>query len=290
MDLFAGVIPFVAVAESGGFRRAAAQLGLTAAAVSKSIAKLEEDLGVTLLHRTSRTVSLTTEGEEYLARCREAVSLMKGAREAVELSRSAPEGVVRISASPILARPVLAAIASVSGRHPRLRFELSLNDRVARLAEEDIDVALRVGDAHDQTLTARLLSTPSWCTVASPAYLARKRGDELAEHDVVVFSGPRGVLRTFVGRGKLPEPRLTVDHGDRLVDAALLGIGVVQVLDFMVGAHIAAGRLVEVYPREPGPPIRVLTVPRRARASRVRATLDALIDAFSARATAATAP
>lgn len=280
MDLFAGVIPFVAVAETGGFRRAAAQLGLTAAAVSKSVAKLEEQLGVTLLHRTSRTVALTTEGHDYLARCREAVALMKGAREAVEVARTAPEGVVRISASPILGRPILKGLAAAALRHPRLRFELTLSDRVAKLAEEEIDIAVRVGAAHDQTLTARSLATPSWCTLASPTYLARRRGGDLAAHDVIAFAGPRGVLRTFAGHGKLPEPRMTIDQGERLVDAALAGIGIVQVLDFMAAAHLADGRLIEFSPRVPGPVIRALCLPRRARASRVRAVLDALVEAF----------
>jgi LysR family transcriptional regulator, regulator for bpeEF and oprC len=286
MDLFSGVIPFVAVAESGGFRKAAAQLGLTAAAISKSIAKLEEELGVTLVHRTSRTVSLTAEGQEYLTRCREAVSLMKGAREAVEGARSSPEGVVRVSASLILGAPVVHALAAVALRHPRLRFDLTLSDRVAKLAEEDIDIAVRVGEAHDQTLTSRLLASPAWSTVASPAYLARKRApvDDLTQHDVVAFSGPRGVLRTFQlpDRKRLPEARMTVDHGERLVDAALAGLGIVQVLDFMAAQHLAAGRLVEVFPATPGPTIRALCLPRRARAPRVRAVLDALVDAFRA--------
>ena len=145
MEPFAGVVPFVAVAEEQSFRAAAARLGLSVAAVSKAVQKLEARLGATLLARTSRQVALTAEGALYLARCRAALDELQAGRELVAEATKVAQGPLRISLSPIVARPVATRLGSLAARHPRLAFELVVTDRLTRLAEEGIDVAVRIG-------------------------------------------------------------------------------------------------------------------------------------------------
>lgn len=292
MDLFSGVLPFLHVAETHSFRAAAARLGVTPAAVSKAVAKLEGDLGVVLLERTSRHVALTAEGALYLERCREAVAQLQAGRDLVAGAQRAPHGLLRVTLPPILGRSLLPVVARLSSRHPRLSIQLLLTDRHVRLAEEDVDVALRMGALEDSSLVARTLRRPRWTTVASPAYLARRASPatpaDLARHERLVFVSPRGSVREWTFRDPATgraetlatngSARLLFDHGELLLDAALEGLGVVQVLDFMSTPHVQAGRLIELLPSfaAEGPELHALTPPRRASIGRVRVFLDAL--------------
>ncbi|MFN7132129.1 MAG: LysR family transcriptional regulator, partial [Myxococcales bacterium] len=174
-ELFSGVVPFTAVAEERSFRRAAARLGVSAAAVSKAVSRLEASLGVTLFDRSSRHVALTPEGTVFLERCRAALANLQQGREQVADAGALEGGVLRVSLSPILARTLTPVLASFAASHPQLTFVLGVTDRYARLAEEQIDVAIRVGELEDSSLLSRVLVLPRWVTVASPAYL-RARG------------------------------------------------------------------------------------------------------------------
>src|SRR6185369_2038991 len=129
-DLFAGVLPFVRAAEEKSFGRAAASLGVTTAAVSKAVKKLEEDLGVRLLDRSSRVVELTREGEVFLERCQAAVLGVRGAREAIEGIRSEPRGTVRVTIPVILAPIVVTNLPRIASQYPRLAFRFDVTDRV----------------------------------------------------------------------------------------------------------------------------------------------------------------
>ncbi len=289
-DPFAGILPFVHVAEARSFRRAAEQLGVTAAAVSKAIAKLEGELGVGLLVRTSRHVALTAEGEAFLERCRHAVDEVRAGRELVAQAQRAPQGVVKVTLPFILGGVVAPILARVGQRHPRLSFQLHLTDKFVRLAEEQIDVAIRLGDLEASSLVARRLRTPSWVTVAAPAYLARhpapKHVEELSRHACLKFVTTRGVVREWTFRSGAPRTpsSFVADHGDVLLDAAIAGAGVFQALDFMVEAPLADGRLVEVLAEEraDGPRLHALALPRRASSPKVRVVLDALIATLGA--------
>lgn len=291
MDPFSGVVPFVHVAEEKSFRRAAARLGVTTAAVSKAVGKLEAELGVALLERTSRSVALTDEGAAFLERCRDALDAVRAGRELVAQARGTVAGRLRVTVSPILSRLLVGELGRLLLRHPRLTLELSVTDRLTRLVEEEIDVAIRSGELDDSSLVARVLHTPQWTTVASPAYLARRGTprtiDELARHDRLVFLLPRGKPRPWTfSEGTLDAPAVVqVDQGDLLVDGALAGLGVAQVLDFMVKAHVREGRLIEVLPElaAPGPTIHAVCSPRRKNIPRVRAFLDLLSGMFAPR-------
>lgn len=282
-DLFTGILPFVRVAEEKSFARAAASLGLTTAAVSKAVKKLEEDLEVKLLERTSRVVSLTREGEEFLARCEPAVLGVQSARAAMEGARREPRGTLAVTLPFILAPLVIPGLTRLAALHPRLAFRFDVSDRVARVSGESYDVALRLGELEDSTLVAKLLLRTRWVTVASPAYLARRgtprRIEDLASHNALRFVAPNGKVRNWsFRRGERDESfvasgNLLIDHGVHLVTAAEAGMGIAQVLDFMVGPALAAGALVEVLAGSSakGPHVHALSTAARASSANVRA-------------------
>lgn len=292
MDLFTGVLPFVHVAEERSFRRAAERLGLTTAAVSKAVLRLEADLGVKLLERTSRQVALTAEGESFLERAREAVAQLRAARELAAQAQHGPRGPLLVTMPYILGPLVLPRLARLLGRYPALTLHLRMGDRLSRLVEEHIDVALRIGELEDSSLVARRLMSTRWRTLASPAYLARygtpTHPDDLAKHTCLKFVSPRGSAREWVFRREPGGPTQTVrtggsidvDYGPALLDLAAAGAGLCQALDFMTDERIRDGRLVEVlapYAAD-GPPIHALCTPGKQSMPRVRAVLDLLAE------------
>lgn len=291
-DLFAGILPFVHTAEARSFRKAGERLGVTSAAVSKAVLRLEERLGVKLLARTSRSVALTPEGTAFLARCRDAIASVEAGHEQLSESRRAPHGEVHLTLPFILGRVIVPELGRLASRYPRLTYRLTMTDRLTRLVEEQVDVAIRIGALEDSSLVVRPLRVTRWVTVAAPGYLARRgvpgHPRDLARHDGLCFVAPSGRPRdwTFTepGRGArlsaAPPPRLLINQGEHLLAAALAGLGLAQVLDFMVGDHVADGRLIEVLGElaAVGPPIQALVTPERSRAPNVRAVLDHLDD------------
>jgi DNA-binding transcriptional LysR family regulator len=288
-DLFAGVLPFVRTAEERSFGRAAASLGVTTAAVSKAIKKLEEDLGAKLLDRSSRVVTLTREGEQFLERCRPAVLHVLGAREALQGARREPRGELAVTLPFILAPFVVPHLTQLTAQYPRLKFRLRLSDRYARLADEQYDVAIRMGELESSSLVARRLRQTRWVTVASPTYLARspapRQVADLTDHNCLAFVGPNGKLRDweFASGTFTPKGNLQIDHGGSLLDAARAALGVVQAMDFMVVDDLRTGALVEVLATAAtrGPDIHALTTSGRATSASVRAFMRFLADCFA---------
>lgn len=293
-DLFTGVLPFVRTAEERSFGRAAVSLGITTAAVSKAVAKLEDELGVKLLERSSRAVSLTREGELFLERCRRAVVDVQTAREAIQGTRREPQGELAVTMPFILAPFVVPQLARLGAQYPHLSFLLHLNDRIARLADERYDVAIRMGELDDSSLIARHLRKTRWMVVASPTYLARRpaprRPSDLAAHNCLRFVAPNGRPRNWAfadgERDVTVEVtgNLRIDHGEHLLAAAEAGMGVCQVLDFMVEHLLRAGKLVEVLAEfaTDGPSIHAVSTSGRARSANVRAFTSFVVDAFRA--------
>lgn len=292
-DLFSGVLPFVRTAEEKSFSRAASELGVSTAAVSKAVKKLEAGLGVKLLERSSRLVTLTRAGQTFLERCRQAVLTMQGAHEAMQAATKEPQGELTVTMPFILAPFVVPGLARFSAQYPRLSFRFNMSDRLARLADENYDVAIRMGELGDSSLIARTLRKTRWVTVAAPSYVARLGAPrvpaELAQHNCLRFVAPNGKSPEWVFRegGRLVSSRhkgnLLIDHGDWLLSAAESGLGVCQALDFMVEAPLREGKLVEVLAgfSAPGPRIHALTTAGRASSTNVRAFLRFLVDAFA---------
>ena len=292
-DLFSGVLPFVRTAEERSFGRAAASLGVTTAAVSKAVRKLEDDLGVRLLDRSSRLVALTREGEVFLDRCQQAVAQVQGGREVLRASRNEPRGEVSVTLPYILTPFVVPNLPRLHAQYPRLKFRLHVSDRVTRLAEEKRDIAIRMGELPSSELVTRLLRRTRWVTVAAPSYLAR-RGEptapqELAAHDCLSFVGPNGVAREWwFAEGGRATPRrvdgiLAVDLGSCLVQAAIAGLGVCQILDFMAHDALREATLVEVLRASStaGPNVHALATSGRAGSANVRASMKFLVEAFA---------
>ncbi|MEM7152321.1 MAG: LysR family transcriptional regulator [Myxococcota bacterium] len=287
-DLFDGVVPFVHTAKALSFRAAARELGVTPAAVSKAVKRLEAQLGVELLHRTTRTVTLSDEGTRFLARCQDAMALVQAGRDQASAAARAPRGELRVSLSHVLGHFLVRLLPRFVARHPDLRVELRITDRVAALVDDRIDVALRVGPLRDSTLVARRLLTTRWATVASPAYLARSAApttpEELRRHDCLCFRSPRGKLVPWSFSDPTTRAittheitgRVDVDQGPLVVETAIAGMGIAQVFDFMVAADCQRGRLVEVLPEyaTSGPDVFAVTLPGRRRSPKVRAFLD----------------
>lgn len=289
LDTFRGVVPFVAVAEERSFRKAATRLGVSAAAVSKAVQALEASLGQPLFQRTTRAVSLTRQGELFFERCRQALASVKGGRDALAATHKEPSGVLAVSV-PYVAVPLLVpALALLSSRYPRLTFDVRVSDQLSRIAEESVDVAVRVGTLAQSSLVARRIRKTRLVTVASPSYLARNGTpatlSELAGHRCLVVRAPNNKPRPFLfAAGPFEvEPVLVVDHAPTLLDAVLGGLGISQAFDFMVREPLREGRLVELFSDEQadGPDIHAVCAPGRRASANVRAAFDALAESFS---------
>jgi DNA-binding transcriptional LysR family regulator len=282
MDLFDGLVPFVAAADAKSFRAAARGLGVTVSAVSKSIARLEAEVGVALLHRTSRSVTLTAEGEEFLRSCRGAVDTIRSAREQLAHSQRAPVGVLRASLPSTFGRRLMAALPAWLARNPSLSVQILQTDRFVQLADENIDVAVRIGDVEASRDIVRRLGTTELATIAAPRYLARhgrpSAPDELAQHNCLRFLSSKGLAHpwSFAGPDGVSPRRVsgnfTADHGEALLAALAQGLGIGQAPRVMVADELARGELVEVLSEyaAPGPPISILSAHGRHRLPKVR--------------------
>jgi len=295
-DPFAGIVPFVYTARDRSFRRAAERLGITPAAVSKAIQRLEEEIGVQLFHRTTRRVSLSPEGEIFLARCQEAMAQVHAGRELIAMAQRDPVGELTVSLPFILGRALVARLPRFLGRYPALKLHLRLSDRLSRLVEEGVDIAIRMGELDDSTLVARRIMHTRWATVAAPAYLAQHgtpaRPRDLAGHNCIKFRSPRGVEVewSFAAGARGPDDKiktagnLDLDQGELLLEAAASGLGICQALDFMIEDHVRAGKLVEILREHAaqGPAIHALCLPGQRSSPRVRAFIDFLVDELAA--------
>jgi DNA-binding transcriptional LysR family regulator len=284
---------FVRVAQLGSFTRAAEQLGQAKGQTSQMVRALESRLGVRLLVRTTRSVRLTPEGEEFLGRSRE---LLDAAEQLAGLFRQNGQnlrGTVRIDMISELADELLIPhLPDFVGQHPELEISISTADHFVDVAQEGFDCVLRLGELSDSDLMVRSLGVTKMCNVASPQYLkARGIPKDLADlngHQLIHYS-PRLSSRTAnwewqsdqsEDAGKLhsqPMRCSLVVNGTRsMKSACLASLGLMQVPRFGVKSLIDSGQLIEVMPRYVGPPLPVsLLYPyRRHVPARVRVTLD----------------
>lgn len=258
----------LAVAAHRSFRAAAAELGLSPSALSHTIAALEKRLGVRLFHRTTRSVSLSEAGEQFLARVRPALREIGAAVEDVNAFRDSPRGTLRINTSEAAARSVLMPkIVALVARHPELSVELATNDRFVDIVAEGFDAGVRFLDSVPEDMVA-IPCGPEvrFAVVASPRYFEKhappKVPADLLAHACIRRRWPGGaIFRWQLGkRGEevavdVRGP-LTLDRDPLMVDAALAGAGIAYVSEWEVAAHLASGRLVRALddwtPRYPG--------------------------------------
>ena len=246
---------FVAVIDTGSFSGAAERLGQTPSGVSRTIARLEKQLGMTLIHRTTRRLDLTEEGGWLLARARRILADLDETESLAAQARAQPAGLVRVNAAtPALDHLVAPLLADFLDAYPQVQVELASGETVVDLIEEKADVAIRIGELPDSTLNARRLGESRIRVLASPGYLERHgtpgRVEELARHRLVGFVAPASLNTWPLHAGDGAEaglriaPHVTATSGETIRHLALRGAGIVSLSDFLTRADVAAGRLV----------------------------------------------
>lgn len=280
---------FVRIVEMGGLAPAARGLGLTPSAMSKQLGRLEARLGVRLLTRTTRRIDLTPEGETYLARARDILSLIEAAERDVTAGRGRPGGLLRVNTGTAFARhrlvPLLPAFFQ---RYPAITLDLAVTDRRVDLVAEQVDVLLRTGPLGDSSLIAHKVAEGRRVICAAPAYLARRgrpaAPKDLLSHDCLVLRGLARLtswpFRTPTGLQTLTVHGVaTTDSAEALRDMALTGLGIIRVSAFIVARDIAEGRLIALFEDlhvSEDVPVWAVTAPGRHRLPRIQVFVDFL--------------
>ena len=294
MDRLQTMAVFVGVAEEAGFAPAARRLNMSPPSVTRAVSELEARLGARLLHRTTRSVRLTEAGERYLADCRRILAEVEEADRHAAGLHAAPRGLVTLTASVLFGRIVLAPVVlDLLDRYPELSVSTLFVDRVVHLVEEGIDVAVRIAELPDSSLTAVRVGSVRRVLCASPDYLtARGRPGspaDLAGHDIVNFVNmtPGGEW-TFGDGGRArsirPRARLHLNTADAAIAAAMAGRGITRVLSYMIAPHLAQGTLeIVLAEHEPPPvPIHVIHKEPGQTSARIRAVVDHLVESLRA--------
>jgi DNA-binding transcriptional LysR family regulator len=272
---------FVRVAETGSFTRAADRLGLPRASVSTAVQQLETRLGSRLLHRTTRRVGLTPDGEVMLERARALVADMEDMEQQFLPARGQVSGRLKVDVPSRIARRLIApALPGFFALHPAIELELGSSDRAVDLVLEGIDCALRVGPLANSSLVARPLGHFTLINCASPAYLERhgtpRTPADLPEHVAVNYASPtsgRAAPWEWLRDGETSTLRMrsqvAANNAETYIACALAGLGLIQIPAFDVREHLAAGELVEVLPDARAEPLPVqLVYPHRRNLSR----------------------
>ena len=282
---------FVRAVELGGFSAAARALGLTPSAVSKSISRLEDRLGVRLLNRTTRSLTTTPEGETFLERSRRILADIDEAEQEITRFRTAPRGLLRLHVSVAFGLhqlpPVLPEFLQ---RYPEVQLDITMADREPDFAEEGIDVAVRSGEVTDESLIARRICLMERVVCAAPSYLKRhgtpRTPDDLATHNCILvsshapfwpFDAPDGPRNVKVGG------TISANNAETAVQLAILGLGIVRLGDILVGEPLRQKKLVPLLVKahhvEPVP-IHATYLPGRHRSPKVAAMVDFLLEHF----------
>lgn len=277
---------FVAVVESGSFSRAAERLGQANSAISRAVKKLENKLGVNLLNRTTRQLSLTEEGERYFRRVQTVLQEMAAAENEVMENKSVPRGTLRIdAATPVVLHFLMPLIKPFRERYPEISLSLVSSETFINLIERKVDVAIRVGKLTDSSLRARPLFKSYRKIIASPEYLARygtpETVEDLQNHVCLGFTEPVS-LNTWpvaAADGQLLEvtPTLASNSGETLKHLCLSGNGIASLSDYMIDKELASGELVALMSDKLLPvemPFSAVYYSDRAVSTRIRAFID----------------
>jgi LysR family transcriptional regulator for bpeEF and oprC len=254
MDQLQAMRVFSRVAERGSFGQAADELGVSRAAASGHVAALEKHLGVRLLNRTTRRVSLTSEGAEYLRRCRRILDELQDAEETLRGARSRPQGLLRVDVPVAFGRYLLLpALPEFTRRYPAIDLDIRLNDRVVDLVAERVDVALRVGNLQQSGLVARRVAQISVVTCASPTYLADhgepRTPDDLRQHRLLATTPAGGGSPEWSYPAPYTARRLKLhfamqfNAAEAPVIAAAAGLGITRTVDLLVAEYVGRGEL-----------------------------------------------
>ena len=293
MDKLAAMAAFVEIVDQGSLTAAAERRGRSLPTMVRTLAALEAELGVRLLNRTTRRMSLTEEGGQYLERCREILADVEQAEEALTRGQAEPRGTLRITAPVLFGQMhVTPAVTKFLAEYPRVEAEVTLVDRVVDLVEEGIDVGVRIARLDDSSMIALPVGEVRRVVCASPAFLRRngtpERPEDLRDSNCLLFRGlaPDGRWQFHEGRRRFSVPvsgRFSTNHARAAIDACVAGHGFGQFLSYQVDPFIATKKLRRVLNPYEVPPIPVSIVYPHARlAPRVRTFVDWLRDALRA--------
>ena len=293
MDRFLEMQTFNAVVDAGSFVKAAEALAMSKAAVSRYVVDMETRLGVRLLHRTTRRLSLTEEGQVFYGRSKELLAELAEAEDEISSRSHAASGLLRINAPFTFGVLHLAPLwGAFMAQNPKVKLDVTLADRLVDLVEEGYDMAIRIASLENSTLVSKRLASTRMLLCASPQYLALhgtpKEPAELAAHAVISYSywstrdewhftGPQGPVSVKTN------PCIHTNSGDTCRAAALAHQGVILQPDFLVGPDLAVGTLVEVLPQYRSLELGIYAVyPTRKHVSaKVRALIDFLAAHFA---------
>ncbi|WP_213976688.1 DNA-binding transcriptional regulator YafC [Serratia marcescens] len=280
------LITFVTVVESGSFSRAAERLQQANSVVSRTVKKLESKLGVTLLNRTTRQISLTQEGENYFRQVQKVLSDMAAAENALMESRQRPQGLLRVdAATPVVLHLLTPLVAEFRERYPEMSLSLVSSENFINLIERKVDIAIRVGELTDSTLKARKLMASYRRSLASPAYLAQygapKTVADMEHHCCIGFNDlpnlNRWPLTCADGRQLEIVPGLTTNSGETQRHLCLHGNGIACLSDFMSDEDVKRGNLVPLLVGDTLPlemPINAVYYSDSAVSNRLRSFID----------------
>ncbi|MFO1313724.1 MAG: LysR family transcriptional regulator [Burkholderiales bacterium] len=294
MDRFQAISTFARVVEAGSFAGAAKRLGVSVSSVSRLVAELEAHLGSRLLNRTTRRISLTEAGRVFHERSVQLLADLEEAEASASEGAAVPRGTLRLSCPVSFGIDHIApVVADFMRRHPAVKLELELSDRVVDLVDEGFDAAVRIGAVRGQNLVARRVGTSRLVCCASPGYLAThgepRTPEDLARHACLLYQyAPQRDTWLFTGKDG-EELRMRVsgpayaNNGDFLAALAREGIGIAYEPDFIVGGDVRAKALVPIlrgYSKTQGS-INVVYASRRHLSAKVRAFADFLAQRFA---------
>lgn len=249
------LVTFISIVDEGTISQAAEHLDVTVSAVSRALSRLENKLNTALFRRTTRRLELTQEGEKYLVRVRSILEELEAAENMLIMNKKVPSGKLRIdAATPFMLHVIAPLIDKYSSAYPQIDIELISNENLIDLLEQRTDVAVRIGELKDSTLSATPLGLSQIRILASPAYL-KKHGtpqnlEELAQHQLLGFSSLEKlndwpIYDAFNNLFHV-DTNIKTDSGETLRQLALCGTGIVCLSDFMTQQDIQEGRLVQI--------------------------------------------
>jgi DNA-binding transcriptional LysR family regulator len=294
VDRFFAIQVFTRVVEQGSFAKAAERLGISTSACSRHVAELEAHLDSRLLNRTTRRLSLTESGQAFYDRCVQVLADLAEAEQAAAASAARPRGTLKLTcAISFGVRHVAPLVGAFAARHPEMRFDVQLSDRFVDLVEEGFDLAIRIGESPTQNLIARKLGETCLVPCAAPLYLREHGAPEtpadLASHACLTYEylPQRSTWRFRDRAGREHAVRVAgpvhANNAEMLAAAAVEGIGIALEPDFIVGADLAAGRLVRILADySPAPTSLYAVYPsRRHLSAKVRAFVGFLAERFA---------
>ncbi|MBQ4832123.1 LysR family transcriptional regulator [Pseudoalteromonas sp. MMG010] len=281
---------FVRIATTHNISMAGSELGLSAPVASMHINKLEHSLGVKLIHRTTRKVSLTQEGQEFLPHAEEILNAVDAAKAAVGAGSFTPQGTIRVTAPSSFGRMhIVPAMKGFLEKYPELKIDLSQSDSIIDMVDGGFDIAIRNASLNDSTLVARKLARDKRMVCASPNYI-KKYGSpntpkDLLNHECINLIGiDTWIFKTPEGDVKIkPKGAIRIDNGESIRDACIDGIGLTLVSTWCGYEAIKAGKLVEVlkdYPLATDTAIWAVYPSSRLLAPKVRAFIEYFKDYF----------